>query len=268
MKIVFSNARKGNQFATIISNLKNFTDNVCIYFKPDHLYIQCMDDSHCSLFESRLSSVWFKEYTFDQETDIGCIGVNIPIFHKVLNTWTDNQEISFEVQPDSDKIYISFDNGNNKTGQFNKYFELPLVDVTNELMDVRVFDTTVDLTVESKLFCSLISQLSVFNDDLTMIFNEDNVECISSGTDGAMKALINVNDVKEYAISEGSTLKQKYSLRYIQLMCQFNKLHTEMEMGFSEETPMTMKYLLGDNNDPNSFVRIHLAPKIIENDEN
>jgi len=268
MKIVFDTTRKGNQFATIISNLKNFTDNICIYFKSDHIYIQCMDDSHCSLFETRLSSVWFKEYIFDQENDTGCIGINIPIFHKVLNTWTDNQEISFEVQPDSDKIYISFNNGNNKTGQFNKYFELPLVDVTNDLMDVRVFDTTVDLTVESRLFCSLINQLSVFNDDLTMIFNEDNIECISSGTDGSMKALINVDDVKEYAISEGSTLKQKYSLRYIHLMCQFNKLYTEMEMGFSEESPMTMKYLLGDNNDPNSFVRIHLAPKILDEDDN
>jgi len=41
-----------------------------------------------------------------------------------------------------------------------------------------------------------------------------------------------------------------------------------MEMGFSAESPMTMKYSLGDNNYPNSFVRIHLAPKILDEDDN
>ena len=122
-----------------------------------------------------------------------------------------------------------------------------------------ILTTLVDLSVESKIFCSLINQLSIFDSTLTLIFNEENIECISSGSEGSMKALINVNDVKEYAIPESTNLKQSYSLRYVQMMCNFNKLATEMEMGFSAETPMTMKYVLGDNNDPNSFVRIHLA---------
>ena len=52
------------------------------------------------------------------------------------------------------------------------------------------------------------------------------------------------------------------------MMCKFNKLANEMVMGYSAETQMTMKYLLGDNNDPNSFVRIHLAPKILDEDDN
>jgi len=268
MKIVFANARKCQQFAAIFANLKNFTENVCIYFKGDHVYIQCLDDSHCCLFEARLTSKWFKEYTFDEANDLGCIGVNIGMLNKVLNTWTDTQEMTISVEPDMDKISLSFENGNTVTNQFNKYFELSLINVENELMDAREFDTHVDLTVESKVFCSLINQLSIFDNNLTLTFNEENIECVSSGTDGSMKALINVDEVKEYAISEGSTLKQSYSLRYVQMMCQFNKLANEMVMGYSAETPMTMKYLLGDNNDTDSFVRIHLAPKILDEDDN
>lgn len=268
MKIVFASARKCQQFAAIFANLKNFTDNVCIYFKGDYLYIQCLDDSHCSLFETRLSAEWFKEYTFDEVNDLGCIGVNIGMLNKVLNTWTDTQEMSIEVEPDTDKISINYENGNTITNQFNKYFELSLVNVDNTLMDVQLFNTLVDLTLESKVFCALINQLSIFDNNLTLTFNEDNIECVSSGSEGSMKALINIHEVKEYAISEGTTLKQSYSLRYVQMMCQFNKLATEIEMGFSAESPMTMKYLLGDNNDPNSFARIHLAPKILDEDDN
>ena len=200
MKIVFANARKCQQFAAIFANLKNFTENVCIYFKPDQVYIQCLDDSHCCLFEARLTSKWFKEYTIDEANDLGCIGINIGMLNKVLNTWTDTQEMSIEVQPDTDKISISFENGNTVTNQFNKYFELSLINVENELMDAREFDTHVDLTVESKVFCSLINQLSIFDNNLTLTFNEENIECVSSGTDGSMKALINVDEVKEYAI--------------------------------------------------------------------
>ena len=262
MKFVFANAKKCQQFAAIFANLKAFTENVSLYFKSDQMYIQCMDDSHCSLFECRLSSKWFKTYEFDPATDMGQIAINIVMLNKVLNTWNDTQEMIIELQPESDKIHISFENGNTDTSQFNKYFELSLIDLENQLLDAIVSDTLVDMSVESKIFHSLVNQLTIFNDNLKITFYEDDVEFMSSGTDGSMTAKIKAEDLAEYAISEGSVLTQTYSLRYVQMMCQFNKLASEMILGFSAEMPMTMKYMLGDNNDTESFVRIHLAPKI------
>ena len=183
----------------------------------------------------------------------------------MLNVLNDTQELTIETHDDSDKISVSFENSNT-IGQFNKYFELPLVDLEKELLNVVSSDTLVDLTIDSKVFCSLISQLTIFDNNLTLTFNEENIECVSSGSDGTMKALINVDEVKEYAIPESTVLKQSYSLRYVQMMCQFNKLSAVMELGFSEDRPMVMKYVLGDNNDTESFVRIHLAPKIIDDE--
>ena len=265
MKLVFADTRRSQQFATLFAHLKNFTDNLSLYFRPHELYIQCLDDSHCCLFECRLAIGWFKEYTFDPMTDQGCIGVNIAMLNKVLNTWHESQVLSVEVEPSADKIFIHFENNSTTTavaGQFNKYFELPLVNLENELMDAQLFETLVDLTVDSKIFWSLIGQLTIFDNTLTLTFNEEHVECVSSGTEGSMTARINVNEVKEYAIPESTTLKQSYSLRYVQMMCQFNKLATEMELGFSEDKPMTLKYVL--DNDAASYVRFHLAPKITD----
>ena len=266
MKIVFASARKIQQFATIFAHLKNFTDNVCIYFRPTGVYIQCMDDSHCCLFECELQSTWFKSYDFKANKDQASVGVNIAMLNKVLNTWNETQTLTLDIEPASDKLAINFEKCESSNTHFNKFFELSLVSIESELMDVKLFETLVDLTVESKIFCSLISNLMIFNDVLTLTFNEENVECASSGSDGSMKALISVNDVKEYAIPESTTLVQSYSLRYVQLMCQFNKLATEMEMGFSADMPMLMKYMLGDDADAEnkSYVRIHLAPKIVD----
>ena len=262
MKFVFATAKKCQQFAAIFANLKAFTENVSLYFKSDQMYIQCMDDSHCSLFECRLSSKWFKSYKFDPASDMGEIAINIVMLNKVLNTWNDSQEMIIELQPENDKIHISFENGNTDTSQFNKYFELSLINLENQLLNAVVGNTLVDMSVESKIFHSLVNQLTIFNDNLKITFYEEDVEFMSSGTDGSMTAKIKAEDLAEYAISEGSVLTQTYSLRYVQMMCQFNKLASEMILGFSAEMPMTMKYMLGDNNDTESFVRIHLAPKI------
>ena len=278
MKLVFENSRKGQQFAILFANLKYFTDNVCMFFKEHEVYIQCLDDSHCCLLECKLHASWFKEYSFDTETDQANIGVNIAMLNKVLSTLNESQELSIETTADSDKLCINFENGTVKMGHFNKYFELPLVNITHEIMDVVLFDTKVDLKIESKIFCALISQLTVFDNNLTMKFDENKIECMSSGTEGTMKASIRIEDVKEYAITENETLEQMYSLRYVQLMCQFNKLATVMEMGFNDESPMIMKYRLDvppaieqngdkeeeeeDKANKESFVRIHLAPKI------
>jgi len=269
MKIVFANARKSQQFAAIFANLKTFSDNVPIYFREDNVYIQCLDDSHCCLFECQLDKSWFKEYEFDPETDIGQIGVNIAMLNKVLATWNDTQEMSIITQPGYDKIQINFDNANNAAAasQFNKYFELSLIDMESQLLDVVLTDTQVDLTIESKIFCSLINQLTIFDNTLTLTFNEEDIECMSSGSDGSMKARINVADVQEYAIAEDMVLKQTYSLLYVQKMCTFIKLAPVMILGFIAERPMIMKYMLGDNNDTESFVRIHLAPKIPDEDD-
>jgi proliferating cell nuclear antigen PCNA len=267
MKLVFANAKRCQQFSNIFANLKAFTDNVSIYFKSDQVYIQCMDDSHCSLFECRLMSKWFKTYEFDPETDMGQIAINIVMLNKVLNTWSDSQELSIEIEPNSDKIHINFENGNTDTSQFNKYYELPLIDMESQLMDVVDAETLVDMNVESKMFHSLVNQLTMFNDNLKITFNEEDIEFTSSGTDGKMTAKIKAEDLAAYAIPEETVLTQTYSLRYVQHMCQFNKLAPEMELGFSNEMPMVMKYAIGDNNDTESFVRIHLAPKIADDEE-
>ena len=267
MKLVFANAKKCQQFIAIFANLKNFTDNVSIYFKPTQFYIQSMDDSHCSLFECQLTKAWFKTYEFDAKTDMGQIAINIVMLNKVLATWIDSQEMIIETEPNSDKIHISFENGNADTSQFNKYYELSLIDLENQLLDVVIGDTLVDMSVSSKMFHSLVNQLTIFNDDLKITFNEENVEFTSAGTDGKMTARIQSEDLDSYAIPESTVLTQTYSLRYIHMMAAFNKLAPEMVLGFSAELPMVMKYALGDNNDEDSFVRIHLAPKITDDEE-
>jgi proliferating cell nuclear antigen PCNA len=257
MKIVIEDTRKVNKLATIFCHLKPFTDNVVIYFKIGGLYIQCMDDSHCSLFECSLDKTWFTDYSFSEEDDMPAISVNIAMLYKVLNTREEEQIMELEHDKENEDIVnITFTGG-----KMSKYFELPLINVDNDLLNVdAIRETDIDLTIESKIFCDLINQLMIFDEVLTLTFKDDKIDMKSSGNDGSMKVDMKIDDIKEYAIAEDVTLVQSYSLKYIHLMCQFNKLASEINMGFSKDKPMTMKYDLRDE----SYVLIHLAPKMSE----
>lgn len=259
MKITIEDTRQISKLATIFCHLKQFTDNVVIYFKTSGLYIQCMDDGHCALFECTLNKTWFTSYEFNEKTDMPTISVNIGMLYKVLNTREDEQTLDIELTKENeDKIYITF-NG----GKTCKYFELPLINIDHDLLNMdSIKDTDIDLAIEAKTFCDLINQLMIFDEVLTMTFNEEKIDMKSSGNEGSMKVNMKIDDIKEYAIAEGTTLVQSYSLKYIHLMCQFNKLASEINMGFSKDKPMSMKYDLLDE----SSVIIHLAPKVREDD--
>ena len=256
MKITIEDTRKIGKLATIFCHLKPFTDNIVIYIKPEGLQIQCMDDGHCALFECTLEKGWFTEYDFNANTDMPCVSMNIGMLYKVLNTREDDQTMEITLTKDNaDQINITF-NG----GKTCKYFELPLVNIDYDVLNTdSIKDTDIDLTIEAKTFCELINQLMIFDEVLTMTFSEEKIDMKSSGNEGSMKVYMKIDDLKEYAMDENTTtLVQSYSLKYIHLMCQFNKLSTDINMGFSKDKPMTLRYDLLEG----SNVVIHLAPKV------
>jgi proliferating cell nuclear antigen PCNA len=260
MKVVISDTKKCAKFTILFQYLKQFTTNLLLYFREESMYIQCLDDSHCCLFEADLKSGWFQEYVIEQPKTIG---INLNMFHRVLNARHESQSIELTVneEEEEDNVYVNFINGTNNN--FNKYFELSLVNIESELMNVTKNDTLVDLHIETKTFCDMINQFMIFDDKLTITFNEDQIDLQASGTDGKMRTEIKLDDVKEYVTAENITLTQSYSLRYINMMCHFNKLSGDLYMGFSDTMPMLMTYDLGDD----SYLNFHLAPKIIDDED-
>ena len=259
MKIVISDPQKANKFSTIIQHLKNITENVSVYFRTNGLYIQCMDGSHCCLFECSISNTWFDEYSFVEGEDLATVGLAMSLFTKVIHVRHESQKIELELRSNvPNHILVHF--VNSKDGKFDKHFQLALIHMDYEPMAPIDMDTIVDLTMDAKTLCELVNQLMIFDDVLTLTFREDIIYMLSICSEGSMKVDIKMEDVKEYAIAEDTILTQSYSLKYVQLMCQFNKLSTEIKMGFCKNMPMTMKYELGEE----SYVMFYLAPKIMD----
>jgi hypothetical protein len=104
----------------------------------------------------------------------------------------------------------------------------------------------------------LMSQFMLFNEKLTMNFTEDMIQMDATGEMGKMEVKIAMEDVTEYAIGEGVTIKESYSINYINMMCNFCKLNSEFVMGFIKGQPMKGSYDIGEN----SHISFYLAPRI------
>lgn len=277
MRLTINDSKKANKFNTIFAHLKAFTDNVCLFYKEEGVYIQCMDDSRCCLFECVLHKSWFGEYEIAEPCSSG---INIALFQKILGARQETQWLTLHLNSGEDGDKLGIDLYHEKktvggsSGTLDKFFEVPLYSIESDVMDITDFITEVDLTIDSKLFYDLVNQLTMFDDNITFTFFNDTVHLLSNGLNGSMKVVIKVEDVVAYAFAaedgeseSESDLKQSYSLRFIQMMAHFNKLAPEMLLGFSRTMPMFMRYNIApaiEGEAKESYVRIHLAPKILD----
>ena len=98
----------------------------------------------------------------------------------------------------------------------------------------------------------------VANDESHAEVNEEVVELNASGENTKLKVNIPVDDLDEYAISEGEILNMSFSLSHLCKMCTSMKMSSMINVCLSKEYPMSLTYDLGDN----SKVSFYMAPKV------
>lgn len=243
MKLYLKEHEKICKFSTIFRNLQCLVDAIKIYFNDHGLYIQGMDNSSCCLFECNLPADWFDQYTYNTGVDAAQISVNTAIMQKVIGTLGDKQEITLSYEGQTDILRVELSKG---SVNFDKTFEISLIDLDVELLEIPQQETDVDLVIQTNKFSELISQLLIFSEILTLNFKDDAIEFKASGVEGSMSSCIDLEDVTEYAIGEDSELLHSYSLKYLNMMCNFSKLSKFIVMGFNENMPMSLVYNLDD----------------------
>ena len=78
-----------------------------------------------------------------------------------------------------------------KTSMFDKYFDMKTMDLDEQLLDIPDNEYSVDLILPTKMFVSLSQELSMFDDSVRVVCNQDNVELVAKGHTGTMKVNMN-----------------------------------------------------------------------------
>ena len=136
-----------------------------------------MDLTQTSCFESNLTANWFDGYEYTLEGETVSIGVSTIIIQKILAIYHDKQNIEISIDDNQDNLFVSFNGCDNV---LDKYFEIPLMDIEQEMLEITNEDSEIDIIMESKQWCNLVSQLQVFHDKLVLTFTESQVLFLAS----------------------------------------------------------------------------------------
>ncbi len=272
MNVILRDPAKADKFAAMFQHMKAFSDHINIMFESSRFYIQCMDSAHVSIMELVLPADWFDVYEQTHDENV-VIGLSSAMLYKILNSRDKSQQMSIVLDsPSADSLGIHFTqivanagvaNTSSKT-EFDKRFEIPLMTIDAELMDIPNLECQAELELGSAHFASVVSQLRMFADTMSIECSEEKIVMASQSNDqGKMFVEINIDDVSEFAIDEGSQLNLSFALPYIHNMCLYNKLSENVRLMFSENFPMKVIYTLGRED---AFMAFYLAPKIGDED--
>ena len=257
MNIIIKSPQKAECFAFLFQHMKLFTEHINIMFNKDKFYIQAMDNSHVSILEINIPKDWFD--TFEIESPV-TIGVNANILHRVLNSREKTQIFQMVYNNENnDKLNIHFTSENKD--EFDKHFEISLIEIDRDIMDIPEIDYQAEFTIGSANFANIINQLKTFGDSLEINCSEEKILLTSSSLDqGKMSCEIKMDDLTSYAIEEGESIKSGFSLNYLHNICLYNKLSKEVDIKISADYPVKIVYsIIGSETAKMTFF---LAPKM------
>lgn len=264
MKLVLTEKKKINKLVTIFRHLKGIVTDVNLIMSDEMFYIQSMDSTHACLVEIKILSGWFDKYKVDKDETLG---INSEILFKVIDCWKEGQEISIYTKNNNNNLFIDF----NGEKQVTKMFQLPLIYIDSDVMDIPEKEYDVDLVLKSNDLKELVNELQIFNNNVIFKCSSDkeNVIIEANGGMGAMQVEIKDEDILEFAIQEDLDLSVTYALMYINTMCNFSKLNDSVYIHISEDIPLKMHYSLDekDSTESENYVKFYLAPKIDDDDD-
>ena len=266
MNIIIRNLQKAETFAALFQHIRLFTEHINIMFETNRMYLQTMDSGRVSIIEITLPSTWFDVYELTGSTALS-VGLNSTMLYRILNTRDKAQEthIIFN-EEESDKLCINFTSSNKSI--FDKKFEMSLVDLETEVMNIPSTESQAEFSISSVNFANIISQMKLFGDTLEINCTEENITLHSVSVEsGKMAVEINIDDLTSYSINEGENVRLTFSLNILHNICLYHKLVKDMEILLTDNFPMKLIFRIdgesnGDSNSESAKMTFYLAPKI------
>ena len=263
MEVVISDKTKFGQFANVFRYLPVFNmELVNINVSNKGMYIQGMDASQVCLFELKLEEDWFDSFNTDKNY---VLGIHSLTFYKVIQCLEDNEQIMKMNYNDGDCLHIALENVNGSK-KINKYFELPLVDIDMEMLEIPDTDYSIDMEIKSQSISNYIEQLLIFDETFTLSCSGDTILMKSKSESGSLMIEMSEENIMMYAVEDNiEKIEMCFALTYVKNMCAFSKITKSVVISLSEETPMRFHQSL-DNADifenSESYIRLYLAPKL------
>jgi DNA polymerase III sliding clamp (beta) subunit (PCNA family) len=215
--------------------------------KKDELYIQMMDSSHVCLVEIKFPSSWFQEYESIDEV----ISCSSAVLVKIFSLYTTDTMI--EIASTEDKLEIHLLNVVQ-----NKHFEIPLLDIDQDLLSPSITDSLMDFSIKSKVFDKYLQEILLFGEDIKIESKDEKIFLHSANDDGKIQIEIEGDNLEEFNVVEDFVFTASYPLRYLLLVSKLALVYQQVHLFMDDQSPMRITFKSDVN------INFFLAPKLTE----
>ncbi len=239
LEITINNDKKVYQITQILHNLKNISSELNLLCDENGLYAQGMDSSHVCLFELNIRPGWFDTYNCSQE----CVmGIHCEMLFKIISCIKEGQHIDMKHDPVNSASKLTI---NLLGNSYDKSFELSLIDIESDMVELPEKEYTADIKIVSKDYAELVNQLSIFGDRLK-IKCDDEIVLNSENEFGKVDITVKEEDIIEYIMEEEGKIDTTFGIRFITMITKFSNLSKEIGIHISNGFPIKMVYNLDD----------------------
>ena len=160
---------------------------------------------------------------------------------------------------------------------FDKEFEIKLMDIDSEQLTIPELEYDVDITLNSQDWSKIMTQMNNFGEKTQIILGSDeeqNIFIKTNGDMGKMQVKIPQDQLQEFAIEDKVKIEIEFSTKFLLVMSEFSSLNSESHLHFSKDFPMKMLLSLDhwideddDDDTINSYIKFYLAPCIGDDDD-
>ena len=247
MKFKLHNIQKVAEWVEIFKFIKNINKHITFMAKKDELYIQMMDSSHVCLVEIKFPSSWFQEYESIDEV----ISCSSAVLVKIFGLYTTDTMI--EIASTEDKLEIHLLNVIQ-----NKHFEIPLLDIVQDLLSPSITDSLMDFSIKSKVFDKYLQEILLFGEDIKIESKDEKIFLHSANDDGKIQIEIEGDNLEEFNVVENFVFTASYPLRYLLLVSKLALVYQQVHLFMDDQSPRRITFKSDVN------INFFLAPKITE----
>jgi hypothetical protein len=166
--------------------------------------------------------------------------------------YTKDSIFEMEIGEDVERLQIHYYN----TSQ-NKHFEIPLMDIEQDILSPIVYDTNLDFNMSSSAFDKYINELSQFGEEVIIRCQQDKLYFESKNEGGQLQIEIEGDNLEYFSVVDDYVFNAKFPIKYLSIISKFSIHYPYVHLFLDESNPVRITF---DNSDIK--INYFLAPKI------
>jgi proliferating cell nuclear antigen PCNA len=251
MRIQIKDSKKFLEWCELFKFIQKMNQHISILFKTDEMYIQIMDSAHVCLIDITIPNSWFDVY---ENAETKTISLVSSVFVKIFSMYTKDSVFELELldENENEKLNIHFYNSNQ-----NKHFEIPLMDIEQDLLTPMMVETLLDFNIKSSSFDRYVSELSQFGEDVIIRCDNEKLFFEAKGDDGQLQIELEGETLEEFNVVENYLFNAKFPVKYLSIISKFSVNYPYVHLFLDESNPVRITF---DKTDIK--LNYFLAPKI------